>query len=644
MEKYLEELNVQQREAVLEVNGPILIIAGAGAGKTKTLTHRILHLIKNGVAPSKILAITFTNKASKEMRERVMTLLALDAGLNIPVSMNERPFVSTFHSLCVHILRENSKLLGITRFFNIYDKDDSRQAIKESLKFCGLDPKQYDPHILLSVISKEKGNNVTLKEYEERGSDNYFEQVVVSVWKKYEEILNKEKSFDFDDLLLKTARLFGSNASVLSHYRDVWEYVHVDEYQDTNKVQYEIMRLLVGEKKNVCVVGDVDQNIYSWRGADIRNLLNFEKDFSGAKIIMLEENYRSSETILSVANAIIKKNKNRFEKNLFTKQKGGELVALFEAFDENDEAGFVVSKSRELIENGVSPEKIAVLYRANFQSRILEEKFLESGLPYQVLGTRFFERKEVKDVLSFLKASLNTESAIDLKRVINVPPRGMGDVTVARIILGKENELSPAFKTKWQNFKNTLSSIKTGVETVSASEAIKLTIEKSTLGDYLKDEDEERYLNVMELINIASKYNLLTPPDGILKLLEDAALESDQDQMSDKKNGVRLMTVHASKGLEFDYVFVVGLEQDLFPHKPLDSKKGGRDNEEERRLFYVALTRARTKLFLSYALSRTMYGSRQFNVPSEFIFDIPDEYVLKEKRFENIGKVIYLDL
>jgi DNA helicase-2/ATP-dependent DNA helicase PcrA len=644
---HLTGLNEEQKKAVLHTEGPLLILAGAGAGKTKTVTHRILHLIKQGTAPKNILAITFTNKAAKEMRERVYHLIQNDTELNRPISFDERPFVSTFHSLGVHIMKENSVLLGLPKHFGIFDRGDSKKIVKEALEEKGLDTKEYDPNLILNMISREKGNDVTLEGFRERGLSDYMSDIIQSVWEKYEKALEREKAVDFDDLLLKTARLLRTNTEVREHYQKTWSYIHVDEYQDTNKVQYSIMKSLAGEKKNICVVGDVDQNIYSWRGADIKNILNFEKDFAGATTIMLEENYRSTQTILSVANHVIKKNKNRFEKNLFTKKGAGELITVFEAFDENDEARFVADKATDLIEKGISPQEIAVLYRANFQSRALEEAFLAKSVPYQVLGVKFFERKEVRDVLAYIRASLNPDSLSDLKRIVNVPPRGIGKVTIAKIFGGQESDLSSAHKEKWQNFKDLLVRIKNVTQTQKTSDAVKYVIKQSGMEEHFSSgtgEDEERLENIRELATLASKYDIMPPGEGIEKLLEESALHSDQDEMKEEQNAVRLMTVHASKGLEFDYIFIVGLEQDLFPHKPTESKKGSRDNEEERRLFYVALTRARLKLFLTYANMRTLFGSRQMSVPSEFIFDIPDEHLQKEERFEGRKKVIYFDI
>ncbi|MFA6095568.1 MAG: 3'-5' exonuclease, partial [Candidatus Paceibacterota bacterium] len=377
------------------------------------------------------------------------------------------------------------------------------------------------------------------------------------------------------------------------------------------------------------------------------NILSFERDFAKAKVVILEENYRSTQTILSAANAIIKKNKNRFEKNLFTRGETGEKISVFEAFDENDEARFIAEKSRDLIARGTSPDEIAVLYRANFQSRALEDAFLSLEVPYQVLGTRFFERKEVKDVLSFIRAAQNRDSLSDIERVANVPPRGLGKVTIAKVFSGMESSLTGKTLEKWESFKALLDSIEGAIRKEKASEVVRFVIRASGLERELSDgtdEDAERLENVRELATLAVKYDFMPPGDGVAKLIEDAALASDQDEMDEKKPGVKLMTVHASKGLEFTYVFVAGLEQDLFPHRAMESRSSKRDDEEERRLFYVAVTRAKKKLFFSYANIRTIFGSRQVAVPSEFIFDVPDEHLDREERVRTGGKVIYFDI
>jgi DNA helicase II / ATP-dependent DNA helicase PcrA len=639
MEKtVLSGLNDKQKEAVLATEGPLLVLAGAGAGKTKTIAERIRHLVRNGVAPSSILAITFTNKAAKEMRERVHRMLSEDRDLNRPISMNERPFVSTFHSLGVHILKEQSQRAGLNRHFSIFDRDDSKKAVKEALEKKNLDPKMHEPGRILGIISREKGRGVTAEEYAVRMEGGYFSNIVGEVWTEYENILKRDGALDFDDLLLRTMLLLRNDLQVRNYYRNIWQYVHIDEYQDTNHVQYEISKLLVGDKHNVCAVGDIDQNIYSWRGADIKNILDFEKDYPEAKIILLEENYRSTKTILEAANIVIEKNKLRRKKNLFTGNDAGDKIGIFQGYDEVSEAEFIATKSKELIKSGLKPENIAVLYRANFQSRVLEESFMEHVIPYQLIGTRFFERKEIKDILSYLRAAINPECLSDIKRVINVPVRGIGKATIAKIFGGQEDDLPAGTRNKINNFRNLLSSIGERAKTARPSETVAYILTHSGLETEWKqgkDEDIDRLENAYELVTFAGRYDSLEPLEGIEKFLEDAALNSDQDELKEDKSAVRLMTVHASKGLEFDVVFIAGLEDGLFPHQKMTKENiTPAEAEEERRLFYVALTRAKKKVFLSYAQVRTIFGSRQVNIPSEFVFDIPENLVDEEEFVE----------
>lgn len=648
MKSNLENLNSPQKEASLYTKGPLLIVAGAGAGKTKTITHRILHLIREGVNPESILAITFTNKAAKEMKERLFRLLSEDAALNRPISSSERPFVSTFHALGVHIIKENAKALGIPRHFNIFDRSDSVKAVRQSMEHIGIDAKQFEPSKILSIISKEKGSGTSVAEFESRGNHDFIGNIVKRVWEKYENTLFENRALDFDDLLLKTLNLLKENQSIREKYSSIWQYIHIDEYQDTNMVQYQIAKLLAEKHKNICVVGDVDQSIYSWRGADFKNITRFEKDYQDAKVVILEQNYRSTKTILKAANMIISKNTMRKEKNLFTENEDGEKISLYGAYDEGDEAYFVASKARELIKNGVSPKEIAVLYRANFQSRILEEAFLTEKIPYQVLGVRFFERKEVKDILSYLRAALEPENIIDIKRIINSPARGIGKITILKLFSGQEAELPQKTKDKISDFRKVLSDIKKKIETSKTSEAVLCAIVESGIKRDLengKSEDLERLENLSELVSLSKKYDFLEGVEGLERLLTDAALATDQDDMKEDFDAVKLMTVHASKGLEFEYVFITGLEDDLFPHrKPGGEKKNAEENEEERRLFYVALTRAKKKLFLSYASVRTIFGLKQVNAPSEFLEDI-DEALMENARQDNAprGKVIYLE-
>lgn len=628
---YLQSLNESQRKAVLATDGPVLIVAGAGAGKTKTITHRILHLIINGVSPDRILAITFTNKAAKEMRDRVRILLENDPSL---LHMRRfMPFVSTFHSLGVQVIKENAELLKLPRHFSIFDTADSKKVMKEAIVSLGLDPKEHLDKIQ-HIISKEKGRGVDVKEYNERGAFDFVSELTKKVWVKYEETLAKEHALDFDDLLLKTLKLLKKYPEVLEKYQDRFLYVHVDEYQDTNKIQNEIVELLVKKHKNICVVGDTDQNIYSWRGAEIKNMLHFEKTYPDVQTIFLEQNYRSTKTILAVANDIIQKNNFRIPKKLFTENEEGDKIGIFEARNEIDEAHFIALKSKELIDNGTKADHVAVLYRANFQSRVLEEAFLSYGVPYQMIGTKFFDRKEVKDVISFIKCALNSDNISDFNRIINIPPRGIGKVTLQKINQGLENELPESAKIKIFNFRKMLSDFKNVLTTQKPSEALRYIIKTSGMENMYNtglEEDTDRLENIMELVTLASGYDEYEGEDGIEKFLTDTSLASDQDSLDEQKIGVKLMTVHASKGLEFDYVFICGLEAELFPHQRMGgTKKTGEDAEEERRLFYVALTRAGKKLFLTHAQTRTIFGSLEINSPSEFIEDIADIHTERE--------------
>ncbi len=634
MESYLASLNEKQKEAVCETHGPVLIVAGAGAGKTKTITHRIFHLIKTGTSPSNILAITFTNKAAREMRERVLLLLNSDEATKKLASRGQLPFVSTFHALGVHIIRQNAQRLGLPRFFTIYDKGDAKRIIKEALVSLNYDPKQIDPGRIQGVISREKGNFVTAREYAERIGNEYFPKIVSSAWNFYEKALAREQALDLDDLLLVTAKFLASNEEAKKYYQELWRFIHIDEYQDTNKVQYEIARLLAEEHRNICVVGDTDQNIYSWRGADIKNMLRFEKDYSETKVVLLEENYRSTKRILAAAESVIKKNNLRIEKNLFTNNEKGQKIGLFCGLNEVHEAEFVAEKSEELLKSGVPADEIAVLYRANFQSRILEDAFFGRGVPYTMVGTKFFERKEIKDMLSFLRAALNPKSVADIKRVINIPARGIGPKTLEKIMAGEK--ISGAIEKKAAGFFSFLSKIKELVSQEKPSKIIKFIMKESGVEESLKlgsDEDRDRLENIMELVTLAAKYDGYPSEEGIERLLSDAALAGSEESPDEngEGGGVRLMTVHASKGLEFEYVFITGLEQDLFPHRKInESGINANEAEEERRLFYVALTRAKQKVFLSYAGYRTIFGERRTNAPSEFIYDISSTDVEQE--------------
>jgi len=635
--KYLEGLNERQKDAVQHTSGPLLIIAGAGAGKTKTITHRIAHMIAGGVPPHSILAVTFTNKAAGEMRERINRLLSVPSDTS-PFSKGV-PQVATFHSLGVRILREFSERVGIPRSFAIWDRDDSIRALKRVLTDAGLETR-FPPRQVLSRISREKGKGLSAERFAEHASSAY-DEMIAGAWRGYETALTKEGALDFDDLLLKTLSLLRTDAETLEKLRSRWQHLTIDEYQDTNEAQYEIARLIAGDRMNICVVGDIDQNIYSWRGADITHLLTFEKTFPGTKVVLLEENYRSTQTILTAANAVIAKNTRRFDKKLITGNPTGEAISLFAGETERDEAIFVARSVRELLGSGVQASEIAVLFRENFQSRALEEAFIAQGLPYRVLGVRFFDRAEVKDVLAYLRASLNAASITDFSRAAATPPRGIGKTTLDKIAKGGETTLPQSGRTKVANFRALLERIQAAIHTMPASEAVHYAVIESGLEKMLahgSEEDRERLQNIAELVSHTTRYDTLEAPEGIERLLEDAALMSEQDALQERQEVVSLMTVHASKGLEFDAIFVTGLEHGLFPSERESDQD--RDNEEERRLFYVALTRARKFLFLTLAGSRLKYGSREMTVPSTFLEDIDPRLLSYAEQLPGYERII----
>ncbi len=620
-------LNQNQKKAVEHSKGALLILAGAGAGKTRVIVHRIAELIRKGTAPEKILAVTFTNKAAKEMKERVQKLMNSDLTLSPYDRPRHDPFVGTFHRLSLEIIKTFHDAVGLPLRFTIYDRNDSTKALRQAIQEAGFDPKQLEPRRVLSIMGRKKGDAVTRKAFLDTQAASYIDEAVGEVWERYEKILKKEKALDFDDILITAHTLLHDHAPARDYFQSAWDYIHVDEYQDTNRVQYEIVKLLSARHGNIAAVGDVDQNIYSWRGASIEHIMNFERDFPNAEVIVLAENYRSTKTILQAANDAIAKNVNRREKNLYTENEDGEKISVAGFMDENEEAAFVAREARALIGAGTRADDIAVLYRANFQSRILEEAFLRAEVPYQVLGTRFFERKEVKDTLAYLRAALNPDSAADVTRAIQTPSRGIGKVTLAKVINNQEASLPAAAREKVFLFRQTLTSIAKAIEEKTASEAVRFALEKSGMthlyGTKGNEEDAERLENLKELVTVATKYDAMPPGEGIALLIEEAALQSDQDELEEQKKGVKLMTIHAAKGLEFEVVFITGLEEGLFPHEREGSDDV--DTEEERRLFYVALTRAKKRVFASYALTRRIFGTRSENTPSEFITELdPD--------------------
>jgi DNA helicase II / ATP-dependent DNA helicase PcrA len=651
---YLLGLNEPQKEAVLTTEGPVLIIAGAGAGKTKTLTTRIVHLICKGVSPEAILAITFTNKAAKEMRDRVTKILQ-DENLFLPTV----PTISTFHALGVAILRQWHKEVGLLKSFSILDDGDTLSLIKECIRERGFDPKIIEPRKTKSTISRMRNDGLKPEELL-RDARYEGEKMVAQVWAEYDREKKKQKVVDFDDLLILPVALLSEHEEARMYYKNRYQYVLVDEYQDTNDIQYTLIKQLLNEAHNICVVGDADQTIYGWRGANISHILDFERDFADVKTVFLEENYRSTQNILAAANAVIEKNSKRKEKNLFTKNKSGESIMLIECSDGESEAEYVTDEIVRLCDDGAAYSDIAILFRTNAQSRLFEESFIKRTVPYTMLGVKFYERREIKDVLSFIRAAVNRENLVDIKRVINLPPRGLGKVTLTKFFSGQQADLPMKAQKAIFDFYYLLDKIVEFSATHLPSETILYVIAESGLEMLLKNgtaEDLEDLQNMYELANLATRYDHLGA-EGLEKMIEDATLMSDQDNLigmteekesEDRRGRVRLMTVHAAKGLEFPYVFIVGMEEDLFPLRREGSIPTKDEKEEERRLFYVALTRAEERVSVSWANRRALYGSYSFRSPSNFIGDIPKDIVkcesLAERNIENSSeKIIWFDI
>ena len=640
------QLNEAQLDAVSHTEGPLLIVAGAGAGKTKTLTERIVRIILRGTDPKNILAVTFTNKAAKEMRERIVRRLEEEHIIEKENPYHPIPTIKTFHSLGLMMLSEQSDSVGLLRHPTILDSSDSLSIIKRVVEQLGLDPKINDPSKIRFIISREKGDFVGYEEYKKKVATAQMD-IVASVWRVYDEELKRQRAVDFDDLIVRAVYMLQDHADIRAHYQKRFSYIHVDEYQDTNGAQYAFVKLLVDPLyNNICVVGDTDQNIYSWRGANIRNILNFEKDFAGAYSVILEENYRSTGNILSLANTAIKKNTVRTEKNLFTSHGAGDKIEIHPCWDESAEAEMLAKKCKGLLATGEDPRQIAVLYRANFQSRILEEGFLKENVIYNLLGTKFFERKEIKDVMSYLRAAINRDSQADLRRVFDTPKRGIGKVTIAKIFAGEDIPMKA--RTKIAEVYDFLDKLILTLETEPLSHVISMIIVDSGMEKEMLEgssEERERLENARELVSLTIRYDGVPGIEVLTTFLEETALQSDQDNDTKEKNGVRLMTIHASKGLEFNHVFVVGLEQDLFPHKNIGNRKRSKEEEEEeRRLFYVAVTRARKHLYLSYAEIRTIFGQKQINAPSEFLQDVTEDIQDLHDIYykENRGSVVYI--
>lgn len=628
----LSTLNDKQKEAVEWPDGPILVLAGAGSGKTRVLTTKLAYLVnERGVNPYNVLAITFTNKAAKEMKERAFKMLGSDA---------YQMQISTFHSLGLLLIRENYEKLGFEKNFTILDSDDSLTIIKKILKDMNLDPKFYNPRAIRNKISSAK-NELMDSNYYSRFANSEYEEIVLEVFRKYEQKVLKNNSMDFDDLLLLPIKLFKKYPEVLEKYQDRFKYILVDEYQDTNEAQYILIKMLSKKYKNICVVGDLDQSIYGFRGANFRNILNFEKDYPDAKVIPLEENYRSTGNILNVANDIIKHNKQRKEKNLWTKNDSGPKIRYHRAYDEKDEANYVMEEIKKLIISGEEKSNIAVLYRTNAQSRNMEEALLRENIPYKVVGSfYFYNRKEIKDLISYLKLIYNSNDDVSLMRVINVPKRQIGPKTIENLAtksVDKGVSLYEAIDSgKELEFKKLIEKLKKESENISLTELVELILVESGMRRELEDsktiDAEIRLENLEEFKSITKNFEENNGVISLEEFLLEISLVSDMEEHKNNNDVVTLMTIHSAKGLEFDHVFIIGLEEGLFPHSNcLDSPD---EIEEERRLCYVAVTRAKKTLTLVNARRRMLYGNTNSNPPSRFISEISDEYLDKDVKEE----------
>lgn len=636
---FVSGLNEMQQKAVLHTEGALLVLAGAGSGKTRVLTHRIAHLVEDkGVSPWSVLAITFTNKAAAEMRERVGALIGEQKANDM--------WVSTFHSMCVRILRRDSERLGFGRYFTIYDTSDQKALIKDILKQLNINEKNFPPSSLLSSISTQKNNLMTPSAFQKTIGEDYKDKITAQVYEAYQKKLKDNNAMDFDDLLLNTCLLFRDCPDVLAFYQNKFRYILVDEYQDTNGVQYELVQLLAKKYQNLCVVGDDDQSIYGWRGADIRNILDFERDFKKATVIKLEQNYRSTQNILDAANKVVAHNFGRKVKNLWTDNEQGEVITILELDNEYREADAISGTIVKMVEDGKRAYKdFAILYRTNAQSRVLEEKMVKNSIPYRLLGgTRFYERKEIKDLIAYLRVIANVKDDVSLKRVINVPKRGIGAASVGTIteygirqnmdffeaarvaktfgVLGN----GPAMKVL--SFVYLIEELHALAVTNDVKLILETLLERTEYIAYIKqtepEDAQDRINNIQELVSKAASYMKDNSEPSLAAFLEDVALVADVDNYDGQSNSVVLMTLHSAKGLEFPIVFIPGVEEGLFPSY-MSITEGEDKVEEERRLCYVGITRAREKLYMLYTQQRTVFGRTQATLKSRFIKELPIE-------------------
>lgn len=641
MNNLLEKLNDMQQKAVTTTDGPLLVLAGAGSGKTRVLTHRIAYLIENNnVAPWNILAITFTNKAAKEMAERVESLIGEAA---------QDMWVRTFHSACVKILRRDIDRIGYSRSFNIIDADDQKSLVKECLKELRFEEKEFPPKAIMSEISSAKDKLLTPAEYKAEFYTDFRKGQIARIYELYQKKLEVSNDLDFDDLIMLTVRLFKEAPDVLSYYQNKFRYILVDEYQDTNKAQNELIIMLAKEHRNLCVVGDDDQSIYKFRGADISNILGFEEEFENAKVIKLEENYRSTQNILNAANGVIDHNMGRKQKKLWTQNGEGEKITLYNGNNEHDEARFIGEKIKELNSNGESYNDFVVLYRMNAESRVVEDTLIRMAIPYKVVGgLRFYDRKEIKDLTSYLRLIQNPTDNVAFRRIVNEPKRGIGDTTVDKIIDFGESAGVSAFEVcrniaDYPELSRAAAKIGAFVEIIeelcntrekqeSLEEFVKYVLEKSGMISALEAEDtvesRTRIENLKEFLSMVQETVKENPETRLEDLLENISLVADIDNYDEAQETVTLMTLHSAKGLEFKNVFLIGMEEGLFPG--VRSLGTSEEMEEERRLCYVGITRAKVRLFLSYTNTRTLFGMTKYNMMSRFLKEIPKELLNEE--------------
>jgi DNA helicase-2/ATP-dependent DNA helicase PcrA len=651
----LDPLNPEQRAAVTHGDGPLLILAGAGSGKTRVLTHRVAFLIREGVSPRSILAVTFTNKAAREMKERLERLLG-EAQL-------QDLTVGTFHAFCARLLRRDGPLVGIDRGFVIYDEGDQRALIRQTMEEQGVSERLFTPGAIGAAISGAK-NDLKGPADMAAAPRNQLDRIAALVWQRYDALLRENNAVDFDDLLVLVCRLFETSDAALEKWQERYQHILVDEYQDTNRTQYVLLRYLAGFRQNLAVVGDDDQSVFSWRGADVRNILDFERDYPNAKVVKLEQNYRSTQKILDAAWSVVRNNADRKEKKLWTKREGGPAVVVMEAYDEHHEAEGIAREIERLQRQGEvkNNRDVAVLYRTNAQSRAIEDVFRRFGLAYQVVGgVSFYQRREVKDTLAYLRIIRNPVDSVALARVINTPPRGVGDKTRAKLLaFGRANELAPTEallraeemsdipkrqQTALTAFGRLLTKLRDEATSRELPDLLDRVIEATGYGTYLKDgteEGEERHANVLELRSLAEEFLTLPQEEQLPAFLEQVALVSDQDELADAKPVATLITLHAVKGLEFPIVFLTGMEDGVFPHaRSLDDEKR---IEEERRLAYVGITRARDRAFLTFARRRMLFGRTNENPPSRFLLELPSEGIEHRGRVETQERDVWADL